>query len=279
MAAKYPENLKNYEKYLEKIEELCLLDDDFMSIVFEKKELAEFLLKIILEIPDLTVTDAKTQYNLKNLYGRSVRLDIIATDSTGKLYNIEVQQDDRYANPERARLNSSLIDANVSQKREREIKLPETYVIFITEKDVLGGGLPIYHIERTIRESNSLFGDGSHIIYVNGENREDTPLGHLMADFAAKDPDSFHHKELADETRYYKRDMKGVTRMCKIWEDIKQEGIKEGIKEGEKKGAKERSEQIALELIALGKLSFKEIADCSSLSLSEVEALAKKEPA
>lgn len=35
-------------------------------------------------------------------------------------------------------------------------KLPESYVIFITRNDVLGGGLPIYHVERTIRETEML---------------------------------------------------------------------------------------------------------------------------
>lgn len=249
--------------YIKKIMELCLLDDDFMSVVFEKKELAEFLLRIILEIPDLTVVYSKTQHNLKNLYGRSVRLDILAKDSTGKIYNIEVQRDDRFANPERARLNSSLIDANFSQKGKKGKTLPETYVIFITENDVLGDNQPIYRIDRRIEGSNRLFGDGAHIIYVNGENREDTALGHLMADFASKDPDKFYYRELADEIRYYKHDEKGVRRMCKIMEDVRNEGKKE----------------VALELIALGKLSLKEIAKCTSLPLSEIKALAKKKSA
>ncbi len=249
--------------YIKKIMELCLLDDDFMSVVFEKKELAEFLLRIILEIPDLTVVYSKTQHNLKNLYGRSVRLDILAKDSTGKIYNIEVQRDDRFANPERARLNSSLIDANFSQKGKKGKTLPETYVIFITENDVLRDNQPIYRIDRRIEGSNRLFGDRAHIIYVNGENREDTALGHLMADFASKDPDKVYYKELADEIRYYKYDEKGVRRMCKIMEDVRNEGKKE----------------VALELIALGKLSLKEIAKCTSLPLSEIKALAKKKSA
>lgn len=64
-----------------------------------------------------------------------------------------------------------------------------------------------------------------------------------MADFANKDSDKFYHKELADETRYYKHDEKGVRRMCKIMEDIRNEG------------AKERSEQMALNMLADGKLS------------------------
>lgn len=108
--------------------------------------------------------------------------------------------------------------------------------------------------------SNRLFGDGAHIIYVNGENREDTALGYLMADFACNEPDRFYYQELADETRYYKYDEKGVRRMCKIMEDI----------------AKERSEQIALNMLADGKLSVKDIAKYSGLTVTEVKALAKK---
>ena len=52
-------------------------------------------------------------------------------------------------------------------------KLPETYVIFITRKDVLGYDLPIYHIGRSIKEMDEDFKDESHIIYVNSANRED----------------------------------------------------------------------------------------------------------
>ena len=45
--------------------------------------------------------------------------------------------------------------------------------------DVLGGGCPIYHIDRTIREIGASFGDESHIIYVNAQIRDDTALGQL----------------------------------------------------------------------------------------------------
>ncbi|MCM1330149.1 MAG: PD-(D/E)XK nuclease family transposase [Ruminococcus sp.] len=249
--------------YTEKIMKLCLLDDDFMSVVFEKKELAEFLLRIIIEIPDLKVVYSKTQYNLKNLYGRSVRLDILAKDSEGKIYNIEVQRDDRFATPERARLNSSLIDASFSKRGKKVQTLPETYIIFITENDVLGDNQPIYRIDRRIEGSNRLFGDGAHIIYVNGENREDTALGHLMADFACKDPDKFYYKELADETRYYKHDEKGVRRMCKIMEEL----------------VIDERKRMAINMLADGKLSIKEIAKYSGLTVTEVKALAKKKSA
>ena len=46
-------------------------------------------------------------------------------------------------------------------------ELPENYVIFITRDDTLGYGLPIYHIDRTIKEVRENFMDEAHIIYVN----------------------------------------------------------------------------------------------------------------
>lgn len=133
---------------IEKIKEFRLLDDDFMSKVFEDDyECIELLLHIIREKSDLKVQEAQTQYSIKNLVGRSVRLDIHAVDTAGKKYNIEVQRADKGAGAKRARYNSSVIDANSLLPGSDFIDLPETYIIFITEKDVMGGNQPIYHVD------------------------------------------------------------------------------------------------------------------------------------
>lgn len=177
MAAK----VENYAgKYKDKIDRFCLMDDTFMSKVFEDKECAELLIKIILD-KKVYVTEIKTQYAVNNLQGRSARLDIWAVDDNGKLYNIEVQNDDENATPKRARYNSSLIDANVLNKNTDWDKLPETYVIFITRNDVIGNNKPIYHIERCIKESNyKSFKDDNYIVYVNSSIQDESNLGKLM---------------------------------------------------------------------------------------------------
>lgn len=74
---------------LRRIQSLRLLDDDFMNKVFEDKACAEFLLQIILERTDLTVQKVHSQHNLKNLQGRSVRLDILATDEAGPFITLK----------------------------------------------------------------------------------------------------------------------------------------------------------------------------------------------
>lgn len=48
----------------------------------------------------------------------------------------------------RARYNSSLLDASILKPGQKPEELPETYVIFITETDVIGKDKAIYPIER-----------------------------------------------------------------------------------------------------------------------------------
>lgn len=256
------------EKIFEKIKEFRLFDDDFMSRVFEEDyECMEFVLHIIMGKPDLKVKEVRTQYSIKNLLGRSVRLDIYAIDTSGKVYNIEVQRADKGAGAKRARYNSSIIDANALIPGAAFDDLPEIYVIFITENDVLGSNQPIYHIERTIKGTGQKFGDESHIIYVNGAYQDNTPLGLLMHDFSCKNPEDMHYKLLAEKTRYFKEDKRGVAAMSKIIEDL-MEDLKEDLIDNEKR-------ESAVRMLKDGELSLEKISKYSGLTLEQVKELAQ----
>lgn len=260
---------------LRRIQSLRLLDDDFMNKVFEDKACAEFLLQIILERTDLTVQKVHSQHNLKNLQGRSVRLDILATDEAGRVYNIEVQRSDKGAGAKRARYNSSLIDANITEPGDNYENLNETYVIFITEHDVLKAGRPIYHIDRMIQETNALFGDGSHILYVNAQIKDNTALGQLMHDFACTKAEEMHYPILAKRVRYFKEEQEGVATMSRIFEEIKREAAQEAAR----KTAREKSIQVARRMLMMGKYSYEEISAISDLTVDEVKALDEGKPA
>ena len=71
-------------RYLENLKKFRLMDDDFMAVIFEDISCTEFLLRIILSRDDLVVKTVRPQYEIKNLGGRSVRLDIFAEDQEGK---------------------------------------------------------------------------------------------------------------------------------------------------------------------------------------------------
>ena len=236
-----------------------------MSKVFENDiECTEFLLHIIMDKPDLKVEQVRTQYAIKNLLGRSVRLDIYAVDSAQKKYNIEVQRADKGAGAKRARYNSSVIDTNSLLAGAKFEELPETYVIFITENDVMEKNQPMYHIDRYIRETGEYFKDGSHIIYVNGSYQDDSPLGLLMKDFNCKNPNDMYYKLLADRVRYFKEDEKGVGIMCKAVEELAKELYKE-----------DKIEMVE-SMLELGVLTKEQIALVSKLTLEEVKEIANQ---
>ena len=212
---------QHHEEDLQRLRGFRLLDDDFMAKVFEDKACAELLLRIILKKNDLVVNEVYGQLALKNLQGRSARLDVFATDSTGKVYNIEVQRSDRGAVAKRARYNAALIDANITEPGDEYQALNECYVIFITENDVIGEGLPIYHAERMVLETGEPFGDEQHILYVNAQIKDETELGKLMHDMWCVEAEDMYYGILADRVRYFKENKEGVATMCRAMEEMR----------------------------------------------------------
>lgn len=180
-------------------------------------------------MPDLEVMDVHTQVFVENLLNRSVRLDVVATDSVVRKMNVEIQRADRGAGRKRARYNSNMMDANLLQKGADFDTLPETYVVFITEHDVIGDGQPIYKIERHVSGSGKKFDDGSHILYVNGEYQDETPIGKLMHDFSCTDPADMYYDKLADRVRFFKESKEGIAIMCKAMEDMRNQTLREGM--------------------------------------------------
>ena len=272
---------RKHAEDLERLRGFRLLDDDFMNKVFEDKACAEFLLQIILQRTDLRVQRVHGQHDIKNLQGRSVRLDILAVDEENHVYNIEVQRNDKGAGVKRARYNSSLIDANVTEPGDEYEKLNETYVIFITENDVLGGGYPIYHIDRAIKETGTLFGDESHIIYVNSQIKDDTVLGRLMHDFSCTKADDMHYPILADRVRYFKEDAKGVAIMCKVMEDMRNEAAREAALKAAREADRARMIKTARRMWKSDKFTYtyEDIADILEITVDEVKALIEGKPA
>lgn len=116
--------------------------------------------------------------------------------------------------------------------------IPETYVIFITEHDIWKRGKPLYKVRRTFEDTADPFDDGAHILYVNGECQSDSPLGRLMHDFFCTNPNDMYSEVLAERARFFKEDEKGVTAMCRVMEELYNEGVAEGKTEERLKNIK-----------------------------------------
>ena len=122
---------RKHEDDLQRLRGFRLLDDDFMSKVFEDKKCAEFLLRIILNRDDLEVKKSNSQYSIKNLQGRSVRLDILAVDKKNRAYNIEIQRNEKIddiitihsVSPFRDDIENEFIQHRFSYSKDKSIKV------------------------------------------------------------------------------------------------------------------------------------------------------------
>ncbi len=216
---------QQHQEDLQRLRGFRLLDDDFLTKCFEgDPQSIQLVLRIVLEMPDLEVVDVHTQVFVENLLNRSVRLDVLATDSADRKMNVEIQRADKGAGRKRARYNSSMMDANLLRKGED-------------------------------------FDDGSHILYVNGEYRDETPIGKLMHDFSCTDPADMYYDKLADRVRFFKESKEGVAIMCKVMEDMRTQA------------ALERAKTVVYRMLAAGKYSLEEIADMTEVSLDEVKKM------
>ena len=281
-------------EYLALIENFRLMDDTFMSKCLENApECIELILQIIIGKKDLKVVKSQTEYPIKSLQGRGVRFDVFARDSEGREYDIEIQRADKGAEPKRARYNSALMDANAIKPGGDVGKLRDTYVIFITESDVMGRGQDAYAYDRTENVSGERLGDGTHIIYVNGATRSKSDIGRLMHDFLCSNAAEMYFEILKKRISQFKNSDEGRRIMCKAVEEFaerraaesKAEGKREGIAEGKREGiavgeARGRREGKRENMLATAKrmlkdgiLTLKDIARYTGLSFTQVKKL------
>ncbi|MCI8993620.1 MAG: hypothetical protein HFG80_13035 [Eubacterium sp.] len=249
-------NTKNQMKLKKKrtlkaIENLCLLDDYLMSLVFDRNiEATEFLLNVILRRNDLNVLEVIAQREYKNPIpgGRSITLDIYAADESGKIYNIEVQRAPVGADAHRARFHSSMIDTKMLKTGQEFHEIHDSYVIFITANDVIGSGCSLYHINRIIEETGTYFGDGSHIIYVNGSYKNNSdPVGKLMHDFRCSSSVDMFYPILAKHVKYFKETEGGQSVMRKTFRELAKEYAEEFPEDFMEEIAVEKAEKLAIE--------------------------------
>ncbi|MBO4534276.1 MAG: PD-(D/E)XK nuclease family transposase [Treponema sp.] len=266
---------------LERIKKLRLIDDELMTVVFSGDTKAtELLIRILLNRNDLTVTKSMTQDQKYNLFGRSVRLDIVAEDIFKTEYNIEIQRADKGAGAKRIRYHQAMIDSHTLKRKEDFDMLPNLYIIFILEHDLFGKDEPLYFVNKTLNINDEdgnplLFNDGCNIMYVNGEYKGEDALGKLMHDFSTPNADEMYYTELAEKVRFYKQDETGVQMASRIVEEYGDERAAAALQQGIQQGAQQKAEEAAQNALAMN-LSPEQVSIITGLSKEKVLELQKK---
>ena len=251
-----------------------LLSDTFMSVALRDQAAAQEVIRIFTGIPDLKIVSLSTQVRLPRMVSHDAILDVVAEDSSGKIYNIEVQRADNLDHAKRVRYYGAMLDTACLEKGADYEELPEVYVIYLSERDLWKAGKTVYTVEKKLSGTEIPYSDGMHIIFANAEANDGTEIARTMQYFKVSDPMDQSHGALSKRVHYLKCEEGGRQEMCEISEKIYNEGVAdgriEGRIEGRNEGRLEIQKETAITLAERG-MSISEIAEIIKVSDRVVE--------
>ncbi len=242
------------------------------------------LLKACLGRDDIKVLSSKTQVMEEGLGYHSVVYDALAVDSTGRLFNVEIQKDPRGASIKRARFNASSLDMQALNKGEDHDLIRDTYVIMITTKDYWKCGHDCVTFKLYSEELGRCVEDGRHIVYINGAATGDSFLASVMRDMRCADVSKMRYNEIAERTRALKNTEVEVDMIAMTYDESlrierekgidigRKQGIEQGIDQGIEKGKAMTNLEIARKL-KYEKLTPEFISKVTGLSVQQIEGL------
>ncbi|MCD7785621.1 MAG: Rpn family recombination-promoting nuclease/putative transposase [Oscillospiraceae bacterium] len=207
-----------------------LFSDTFASVVLEDIGACQHVVRTILGKDDIEIVSVKSQYRLLNITSKDTILDAYAQDSTGRQINIEIQRRDTVDHARRIRYYGSMIDKSILDKGAYYDELPDVYIIYISETDIWGAGKTVYPVKKILGETGIPYDDGNHVIFVNAAIDDGSDTAKLMKYFETADPDDMTQGPLSERVHYLKREKGGHDEMCKVAEDIYEQGKLENAK-------------------------------------------------
>lgn len=96
-------------------------------------------------------------------------------------------------------------------------------MVFISKFDIFEGNLPLYHVDRIVRETGKTISNGFEEVYVNTKIKDNSEVSELMKVFV--DDNAYNNKfPITSGSKHrYKKTEGGLRSMCEIMEKIAKE--------------------------------------------------------
>lgn len=216
------------------VRQLVPIDDVMFQKMAESKKVCQEIISTVMG-QDVEVVDVIPQDSIEKLQGRSVRLDCLCRLKGGIYVNVEVQKPNNDDHEARVRYNASVVTANQTPKGSKFKDVAQVIVIYITKFDIFGYGLPIYHIDRVVRETGKTRTDGFTEIYVNAsvKNYDDelnsnvSDLMDLFTDRMKLNPEKF--PEFSKRKNMFVNTEKGENEMCEKVDQLARQREQEAV--------------------------------------------------
>ena len=257
--------IANIEELLRQIQAMNLFDDIFTSVVFKDEGACLHLVRQLMQNPKLNIIAFRTQDAIPMLISKSPRLDITAEDDKGTLYEIEIQRLEEPAPARRVRYYSSVMDSELLRKGVSYDKLPEVYLLYLSQKDIWQKGQTVYKLEQSLRFGDELmpYENGLHTLYVNAAIDDGSNIAKLMQYLKTAKAGDTSQGALSAHVNYLKSPEGGRAKMGEF--------EKYFTEQGEAK----RGKETALEMLKDGE-KLPKIIKYSKLTEADILSLAKQ---
>ena len=125
------------------------------------------------------------------------------------------------------RYNAACIVTKNIDPGERFEKVPRVIIVYISEKDFLGYGKTIYHIDKVIRETGIAIDDGLLEVFVNMKVDDKTRIAELMKCFNETEIDNPKFPKLSRRAKFLKESEGGMMIMCDVMEEYMEQARQE----------------------------------------------------
>ena len=232
------DHILSREERIRESMEFNLLSDVFLSVALDDVPTCQHIIRVLTGKEDLMVKQVRTQYVIAKINSRTVRLDVLAEDSEGKLYQIEIQRQDTVDHPRRVRYYGALADSEFLAKGREYYELPDRMQFYISETDIWKEGETVYPVTKRLGEDGPIYDDGEYIFYVNAEVDDGSRIAKMMKYFKTADPNDDSEGDLSKRVHYLKCEEGGIDIMCEVAERIEARGRLQGEKIGRQQGEK-----------------------------------------
>lgn len=262
--------IKARERRVAEARSLNLLSNTFMTVALDDKPACQHVLRVVTGIGDLEVREVRKQYRVAKVTSRDAVLDILAEDGNGKLYNLEIQRSETVDHARRIRFYGAMIDSEYLEKGKNYDEMPDVYLIYISETDLWKAGKTIYELKKYLTGTDTEYGDGIHVTYVNAEIDDGSEAARLMNYFKTADPEDMSQGELSNRVHFLKCEEGGYEVMCEMSEKWMAEGRAEGRAKGRAEGEKKKAKEVVMRLANHG-MPPESIADIVKMNITVVK--------
>lgn len=166
-----------------------------------------------------------------------------------------------------------MLDTHVGLKKGEAFRnLPKSVVIFLCADDILERGKAFYDITRKT-EDNTPFNDGSRIIILNCSFKGKHKLSKLIDDFNSTSEEGMNYKELSELVGEKKQRLRSEGPM-KTFDRGYEYGVLDGLEKGLEQGLQSSRIDTAKKMLSMGKFSYDDIAESTSLPIEKIKELA-----